>query len=170
MAFEFLHYFNFSTNFINIIATETSIVYCWVFGQWCNIPHQRIAYWSVANMEYWSVSKWKQVKYWVIGKVSNNKLYWFQLQQVPFSLDILLMRSEEIVWHLGQHSHLNTTRTDDTILGNYINKKVLLRECKRHTAGCVVSTPSVVLTGYPPSRVPPILTWPGGYPARGYPI
>ena len=40
------------------------------------------------------------------------------------------------------------------------NKKVLLRECKRHTAYCVVSTPSVVLTGY----LPPVLTWPGGYP------
>ena len=33
-------------------------------------------------------------------------------------------------------------------------KKVLLRERKRHTARRVVSTPSVVLTGYPPS-------WPG---------
>ena len=41
-------------------------------------------------------------------------------------------------------------------------KKVLLREHKRHTARCVVSTPSVVLTGYPP-----VLTWPRGYPARG---
>ena len=42
------------------------------------------------------------------------------------------------------------------------NKKVLLRERKRHTAHRVVTTPSVVLTGYPP-----ILTWLGGrYPAR----
>ena len=47
------------------------------------------------------------------------------------------------------------------------NKKVLLRERKRHTARRVVSTPSVVLTGYPP----PILTWPGGggYTLHGYP-
>ena len=30
------------------------------------------------------------------------------------------------------------------------DKKVLLRERKRHTARRVVSTPSVVLTGYPP--------------------
>ena len=30
------------------------------------------------------------------------------------------------------------------------NKKVLLREGKRHTARRVVSTPSVVLPGYPP--------------------
>ena len=44
------------------------------------------------------------------------------------------------------------------------NKKVLLRERKRHTARRVVSTPSVVLTGYLP-----VLTWPGGYPARGVP-
>ena len=36
-------------------------------------------------------------------------------------------------------------------MNDYItNKKVLLRECKRHTACRVVSTPSVVLTGYPP--------------------
>ena len=39
---------------------------------------------------------------------------------------------------------------------NY-NKKVLLRERKRHTARCVANTPYVVLTGYPP---------PGGYPVR----
>ena len=47
------------------------------------------------------------------------------------------------------------------------NKKVLLRERKRHTARCVVSTPSVVLTGYPPppDRVPPRGgTWPGTPP------
>ena len=43
------------------------------------------------------------------------------------------------------------------------NKKVLLRERKRHTACRVASTPYVVLTGYPPShgtppaRVPPRL-------------
>ena len=33
---------------------------------------------------------------------------------------------------------------------SYHNKKVLLRERKRHTARRVVSTPSVVLPGYPP--------------------
>ena len=51
-----------------------------------------------------------------------------------------------------------------------LNKKVLLRERKRHTARRVVSTPSVVLTGYPPGRVPPP---PAGYPPQldlaGYP-
>ena len=54
-----------------------------------------------------------------------------------------------------------------------MNKKILLRERKRHTARRVASTPYVVLTGYPP-----ILTWLGGYltwvppsrvPPRGYP-
>ena len=45
------------------------------------------------------------------------------------------------------------------------NKKVLLRERKRHTARRVVSTPSVVLTGYPPpSRYPPSWTWQGTPP------
>ena len=34
------------------------------------------------------------------------------------------------------------------------NKKVLLRERKRHTARRVVTIPSVVLTGYPPPRRP----------------
>ena len=45
-----------------------------------------------------------------------------------------------------------------------INKKVLLRERKRHSARGVVSTPFVVLTGYPPS-------WGGGggNPAGRYP-
>ena len=50
------------------------------------------------------------------------------------------------------------------------NKKVLLHERKRHTAHHVLTTPSVVLTGYPP-----ILTWlggtlPGYLPPAGYPI
>ena len=49
---------------------------------------------------------------------------------------------------------------------NRFNKKVLLRERKRHTARRVASTPYVVLTGYPPPpRVPP---WQGTPPA-GYP-
>ena len=50
-----------------------------------------------------------------------------------------------------------------------LHKKVLLRERKRHTARRVESTPSVVLTGYPP-----VLTWLGGTlpwypPPAGYP-
>ena len=58
---------------------------------------------------------------------------------------------------------------------NFINyKKVLLRERKRHTARRVVSTPSVVLPGYPdlagggyPTRVPPRPgSPPGGYLVR----
>ena len=43
------------------------------------------------------------------------------------------------------------------------NKKVLLRERKRHTTRRVVNTPPLVLTGYPPS-------WPGqGGTLPGYP-
>ena len=60
------------------------------------------------------------------------------------------------------------------------NKKVLLRERKRHTTHRVASTPHVVLTGYPPiltwlgGRVPGGGTWPGYPPSRvppqaGYP-
>ena len=46
------------------------------------------------------------------------------------------------------------------------NKKVLLRERKRHTACRVASTPHVVPTGYPPSQGTP----PGqGTPRPGYP-
>ena len=45
----------------------------------------------------------------------------------------------------------------------FMNKKVPLRERKRHTARRVVSTPSVVLPGYPPRGG----TWtPRGYPVR----
>ena len=44
------------------------------------------------------------------------------------------------------------------------DKKVLLRERKRHTARRVVSTPSVVLPGYPP---PGGGTWAGYPPSRG---
>ena len=66
-------------------------------------------------------------------------------------------------YHCRLVLHVNTT---------LFNKKVLLRERKRHTARRVVSTPSAVLTGYPP-----ILTWWGvaylGTPhpdlAGGYP-
>ena len=47
---------------------------------------------------------------------------------------------------------------------NISNKKVLLCECKRHTARRVVNTPSVVLTGYPSH---PDMA--GGVPYLGYP-
>ena len=42
------------------------------------------------------------------------------------------------------------------------NKKVLLRERKRHTARCVANTPYVVLTGYPPGGGGGPGTPPGG--------
>ena len=51
------------------------------------------------------------------------------------------------------------------LFGFIWNKKVLLRERKRHTARRVVSTPSVVLTGYPP---PSSSGW-GGGTLPGYP-
>ena len=56
------------------------------------------------------------------------------------------------------------------ILKAYFNKKVLLRERKRHTARRVASTPYVVLTGYPPGQgtpcqgTPPSWTWQGTPP------
>ena len=50
------------------------------------------------------------------------------------------------------------------------NKKVLLRERKRHTARRVVSTPSVVLTGYPPpTGSPPCPDLARGGTLPGYP-
>ena len=65
-----------------------------------------------------------------------------------------------------------------------VNKKVLLRERKRHTARRVVSTPSVVLPGYPPrggtrsgtpqggtrSGPPPRGGVPSQVPPGGYPV
>ena len=65
------------------------------------------------------------------------------------------------------------TDCDDCIYSyeNRQNKKVLLRERKRHTARCVANTPYVVLTGYPPSlggtRTP--LGVPSLVPPRGGP-
>ena len=53
--------------------------------------------------------------------------------------------------------------------GSYMmNKKVLLRERKRHTARHVVSTPSVVLPGYPPP--PPPGGGGGGVTGPGSPL
>ena len=58
---------------------------------------------------------------------------------------------------------------------NTPNKKVLLRERKRHTARRVASTPYVVLTGYPPPRpdlaggVPDLGTPQQGTPRQGTP-
>ena len=47
------------------------------------------------------------------------------------------------------------------------NKKVLLRERKRHTARRVVNIPSVVLTGYPPQQgTPPPWLDLAGYPPQ----
>ena len=57
----------------------------------------------------------------------------------------------------------------DSRQGILENKKVLLRERKRHTARRVVSTPSVVLPGYPPGGVPDPGTPPGGVPDPGTP-
>ena len=48
-----------------------------------------------------------------------------------------------------------------------INKKVLLRERKRHTTRRVESTHSVVLTGYPPH--PDLAQWGGGLPYPSIP-
>ena len=58
---------------------------------------------------------------------------------------------------------------------NSSNKKVILRERKRHTARRVVSTPSVVLPGYPPRGGYPVWYPPGGgtrsgTPPGGYPV
>ena len=58
-----------------------------------------------------------------------------------------------------------------TLIVPNLNKKVLLRERKRYTARRVVSTPSVVLTGYPPH--PDLARGEGGtlpwYSLAGYP-
>ena len=72
------------------------------------------------------------------------------------------------IFHYCLWSHLLPLTT----LNRYSNKKVLLRECKRHTARCVVSTPSVVLPGYPPGGVPSQVPPRGGSgtPLGGYPV
>ena len=52
--------------------------------------------------------------------------------------------------HLPMRDHSSSLRPNDLTLNINSNKKVVLRERKRHTARHVVSTPSVVLPGYPP--------------------
>ena len=61
MALGFSHIFNFNTNdsifhMKELLTDQKSI------------------------LDYWSVNKWKQVEYSIIGQIPNNKLYWFQLQ------------------------------------------------------------------------------------------
>ena len=55
---------------------------------------------------------------------------------------------------------LNSSTVSTISMKTKVNKKVLLRERKRHTARRVASTPYVVLTGYPPQA---------GYPPQGTP-
>ena len=64
------------------------------------------------------------------------------------------------------YHHQNYVRHEYCIIKR--NKKVLLRERKRHTARREASTPYVILTGYPPWAGYPLLA---GYPAppAGYP-
>ena len=52
---------------------------------------------------------------------------------------------------------------------HFKNKKVLLRERKRHTDRGVSSTQSVTRGGVPPIRVPPSQVWQRGVPEVGYP-
>ena len=74
------------------------------------------------------------------------------------------LTSHQIEFNICKFSHhqfkdfllipLNFTQSHFSLIST-INKKVLLLERKRHTAHRVASTPYVVLTGYPPARVPP---------------
>ena len=84
------------------------------------------------------------------------------------------------IWERGQVSLHNlmqklSLRVHETVSGivnSSNNKKVLLRKRKRHSARCVSSTPSAVLSrgggGYPISgqRGTPSLDW--GYPLSGW--
>ena len=85
---------------------------------------------------------------------------------------ILVVLYVLIVWSSDRHPSPQARSSK-----NRGNKKVLLRERKRHTARCVANTPYVVLTWFPPpgggTRTPPP---PRGYPVRyhlgggGYPV
>ena len=77
-------------------------------------------------------------------------------------LDLLVQAGVDFVVLVSERNYWNWNYWD--------NKKVLLRERKRHTARRVASTPYVVLTGYPP---PPPAGYPpprqGKPPPAGYP-
>ena len=127
------------------------------------------------------------LKLWTLFLVCR---YILTLSGSSLSNKVILWKSNwlNVLFYLTVTSCLYSAKT-------CINKKVL-RERKRHTARRVVSTPSVVLTGYPPPQswpgpggvpcqgehlpggtlpgYPPILTWQGtplaGYPLAGYPL
>ena len=90
---------------------------------------------------------------------------WLTSVAFPFNTRTL---SELIIFLISLHKcislFLSKVRNRQLVNEKFKHKKVLLRERKRHTARRVVSTPSVVLTGYPPTGSPP--SWPGqgGYP------
>ena len=46
--------------------------------QYSSCFHMHTDQWPI--LDYRSVNKWKQEEYWVIGQVTNYKLYCFQLQ------------------------------------------------------------------------------------------
>ena len=63
------------------------------------------------------------------------KYFDYQILAKRFVFLLMIMRFEEIAWHVGHHHHLNTTRG----VRLCSNKKVLLCERKRHTVGPVAS-------------------------------
>ena len=82
---------------------------------------------------------------WGVSKY-NEEFAAFKMRSIIYL--ILIFETQTLSHRKIQYSYENKPN----------NKKVFLRERKRHTACCVVTTPSVVLTGYPP-----VLTWLGGY-------
>ena len=72
----------------------------------------------------------------------------FAVHQVVFLATSLSRDQKRKLDQLAQILH--TKCVEDYSHEGIFNKKVLLRERKRHTARRVVTAPSVVLTGYPP--------------------
>ena len=54
--------------------------------------------WSI--LDHWLVSKWKPLMLLILEAID------------PIDILSMVKRSEKIVWHLGQHPPLNTTRTN----------------------------------------------------------
>ena len=95
----------------------------------------------------------------VLYRNRHQDIRWIGIRRLLISMLIGFTRS--VVSGLREQNNTKISRNISIYIRDFIsNKKVLLRERKRHTARRVVSTPSVVLPGYPPR---------GGVPGPGYP-
>ena len=111
-----------------------------------------------------------------LSRVFHDKTKFTFLRPGSNALTNFVSESDFLSGNIGFHSNVHrwshcfsiliTKPFISNIRKNYINKKVLLRERKRHTARRVVSTHSVILSWLNPPP-PRVLTPPAGWPTPG---